>query len=93
GLRKRGAGRALTTASDEYRGIETGARRRWGRLPETPESVEPWAASVAQHEADRDPRAADTRERADNARQEQQRLAARQAQERTSLRRRLLGDR
>ncbi|MBN9141183.1 MAG: AAA family ATPase [Micrococcales bacterium] len=93
GLRKRGAGRALTTASDEYRGIETGARRRWGRLPETPESVEPWAASVAQHEADRDPRAAETRERADNARQEQQRLAARQAQERTSLRRRLLGDR
>ncbi len=93
GLRKRSASRALTTASDEYRGIETGGRRRWGRLPETPESVEPWAASVAQQEADSDSRVTETRERADDARQEQQRLTARQAQERGNLRRRLLGDR
>ncbi|MFT3862142.1 MobF family relaxase [Micropruina sp.] len=93
GLRKRSAARALTTATDEHHSIETAGRRRWGRLPETPESVEPWAASVAGHEADSDPRVAETREHADAARQERRRLTARQAQERRNLRRRFLGDR
>ncbi|MFT3968698.1 MAG: AAA family ATPase [Micropruina sp.] len=93
GLRKRSAARALTTATDEHHSIETAGRRRWGRLPETPESVEPWAASVAGHEADSDPHVAETREHADAARQERRRLTARQAQERRNLRRRFLGDR
>jgi hypothetical protein len=93
GLRKRSAARALTVASDEHGRIEMSGRRRWGRLPETAAGVEPWAASVAQQEADTDPRVTETQERANEARQEQQQLIAGQARERTDLRRQAFGDR
>ena len=86
GLRKRSTARTLTAATDEHRTAETTARRRWGSLPQTPGGVEPWAATVAQREADADPRITETRNRADEARQEQHRLTGRQMRERTDLR-------
>ncbi|MGB2948203.1 MAG: AAA family ATPase, partial [Rhodococcus sp. (in: high G+C Gram-positive bacteria)] len=46
GLRKRSTAHTLTAASDEHRTSETTARRRWGSLPQTPDGVEPWAATV-----------------------------------------------
>ncbi|TAM70742.1 MAG: TrwC relaxase [Microbacteriaceae bacterium] len=93
GLRKRRAARALTAASNEHGRIEMAGRRRWGRLPEAAAGIEPWAASVAQLEADTDPRVTRTQEQANEARQEQQQLTARQARERTDLRRQVFGDR
>ncbi len=93
GLSKRRAGRRLSEATDEHRTIETAGLSRWGRLPETPAGVEAWAASVARREADADPRVIETQEQAEQARYEQQQLAARQAQERQNLGRQLLGER
>ena len=93
GLRKRSAARTLTAASDEHRTAEATARRRWGSLPQTPDGVEPWAATVAQREADADPRVTETRDRADVARQEQQHLTGRQMQEHSALRRQVFGNR
>lgn len=72
GLRKRSAERTLTAASDQLRTAETTARRRWGSLPQTPAGIEPWATTVAQREADVDPRVTETREQADQVRQAQQ---------------------
>ncbi|MCC4250194.1 MULTISPECIES: MobF family relaxase [Microbacterium] len=93
GFSKRRAGRRLSEATDEHRTIETAGLSRWGRLPETPGGVEAWAASVARREADADPRVIETQEQAEQARYEQQQLAARQAQERQNLGRQLLGER
>ncbi|MBK5249746.1 MAG: AAA family ATPase, partial [Actinomycetales bacterium] len=93
GLRKRSAARALTTASDEHRAAEATARWRWGSLPQIPDSIEPWATAVAQQEADADPRVRETREQADQTRQEQRRLTSRQMQERGELRRQVFGNR
>src|SRR5690606_4463306 len=93
GISKRRAGRRLSEATDEHRTIETAGRSRWGRLPETPAGGEAWAASVARREAGADPRVRETPQPAEQARHEQQQLAARQAQERRNLRRQRLGDR
>ena len=93
GLRKRNAARALSAAVDEHRSVETAARRRWSTLPETTAALAPWAASVAEQEADADPRVTEMRERADGTRQGQQRLTARQSRERADLRRHVFGDR
>jgi hypothetical protein len=92
GLRKRRTAHAVTAASDEHRTIETAGRRRWGGLPETLAGVEPWATSVAQQQADADPRVTEARKRADDARQAHQRLTTRQAQERADLRHRVFGN-
>jgi hypothetical protein len=91
GLRKRGTARALSAAVDDHRSIETAARRRWGTLPETTTALAPWAASVAQQEADADPRVTETRNRLNEARQENQHLDARQMHERADLRRQVAG--
>jgi thymidine kinase len=91
-LRKRATDRAATQATGEHRAIETAGRRRWGRLPETLAGVESWAASVGEEEADADPRVAQTRQRANHARQEQQLINARQSRERADLHRQLFGD-
>lgn len=93
GLRKRNTARALSAAVDEHRSIETAARRRWGTLPETTAALASWAASVAQQEADADPRVTEVRQRVDDTRQDQQHLTARQSRERADLRRQVLGDR
>ncbi|WP_307812339.1 MobF family relaxase [Lacisediminihabitans changchengi] len=93
GLGKRRAVRAVTAAVDEHRTIERAGRARWSTLPETAAGVEPWAASVAQREADADPRVIAAQERAHEARQKQQQLIARQIQERANLRRQVFGDR
>lgn len=92
GLQKRSATRTLTTASDEHRAAETTTQRRWGSLPQTPAGIELWATAVAHREADTDPRVTETREQADEARQEQQRLTTRQMRERTDLHRQLFGN-
>ena len=92
GLRQRSASRTLTAASDEHRTAETTTRRRWGSLPQTPAGIEPWATTVAQHEADTDPRVTQTRQQVDEARQDQQHLAGRQMRERTDLRRQVFGN-
>lgn len=93
GLRKRSAARTLTAAFDEHRTAETTTRRRWGSLPQTPDGINPWAATAAQREADADPHVTETREQADEARQEQQHLTCRQMRERANLRRQVLGNR
>ena len=93
GLRKRSTARTLTAATDEHRTAEKTARRRWGTLPQTPDGIEPWAATVAQREADADPRITETRNRADEARHEQHRLTGRQMRERADLRRQMFGNR
>lgn len=92
-IRKREAARALNTAVDEHRTIETAARRRWGRLPETTAGIESWAASVTQQEASSDVRVAEAREHADEVRQTQQRLNNRQMRARDALLRQVFGDR
>lgn len=91
-LRKRASNRAATQATGEHRAIETAGRRRWGRLPETLAGVEPWAASVAEQDADADPRVTQTGERANDTRQEQQLINARQSRERADLHRQLFGN-
>ena len=93
GLRRRGAARTLTAAIGEHRTAETAARRRWGTLPETSAAVASWAASVAEQEAADDPRVIEARQRANDARHDEQQLTARQSRERVGLRRQLLGDR
>ena len=93
GLRSRSTTRALSAATDEHRTIEMAARRRWDSLPQTTSGVEPWAASVAEQGTDADPRVTEMRERAADARHEQQRLTARHAQERDDLRRHMVEDR
>lgn len=92
GLRQRSAARTLATASDEHHTAETTTRRRWGSLPQTPGSIEPWATAVAQREADTDPHVIETREQADQARQKQQHLTRSHMQEHTDLRHQLLGN-
>ena len=83
-------------AAHETRGTVPSRRlpqRRRGSLPQTPDSIEPWAATVAHQKADVDPSVIETREQADKARHEQQRLAIRQLRERADLRRQLPGNR
>lgn len=92
GLGKRSAARTLTAASDEHHTAETITWQRWGSLPQTPGGIEAWATAVAQREADADRDVTETRERADQARQEQQQLAGRQTQERAALRRQVFGN-
>ncbi|MFC4241826.1 MobF family relaxase [Gryllotalpicola reticulitermitis] len=92
GLRKRAAARALSAATAEQHTIETAARQRWDRLPETPAGVPAWAALVAETEAGTDPRVTEGQGRADDALQDERRLAARHASERAELRGRLDGE-
>ncbi len=92
GLRKRATARALTSASDEHDAVETTVRRRWGSLPVTGTGVQLWADAVAHQQADHDPRVVHARDRLDEARQEAQRTAARQVNERADLRRHVAGD-
>jgi len=92
GLRKPSAARTLTAAAEEHHTAETATRQRWDSLPQTPAGIEPWAAAVAQREADADPRAIQSRRQADQARQAQQHLAHRQMQDHTDLRRQLFGN-
>jgi len=93
GLNRRRTTLALSAAAEEHRTIEVAGRARWQTLPETTAGVEPWAVSVAQREADTDARVTAVQKRADEARREQQRLVARQMQERADLRRQVFGDR
>jgi thymidine kinase len=93
GLRKRGAARELTAVDEERRTIETAALRRWGSTPQTPEGNEPWAVTVAQQAANADSNVARMQECVDEARRSQQRLTARQSQERADLRRQVFGER
>lgn len=92
-LGKRRFARAVAAANLEHDMVEAAGRARWRSLPETPAGVEAWATSVARREADTDPRVTMARERAAEARQDQQRLVARQMQERADLRRQVFGDR
>ncbi|MFT4215163.1 MAG: hypothetical protein QM622_10365, partial [Microbacterium sp.] len=93
GFRKRSAARALSAATGERETIETAARQRWGSIPATATSVEGWAATVAGREADAHPRVIEQRERVTGAKQEQQELAARHAQENRALITQAFGDR
>jgi hypothetical protein len=93
GLRKSTASRVLHAAIDEHRTIETAARDRWGQLPETLARVERWAATIAARLADANPRVAEARKRADDARQERRRLSTRRMNDRGALVREVLGDR
>ncbi len=92
-LGRRRAARAVAVANEEHGEVEAAGRARWHSLPETTAGVEAWATSVAHREADADPRVTTARERAAGARQDQQRLVARQMQERANLRRQVFGDR
>lgn len=92
-LGKRRTARAVAAANEEHDTVEAAGRARWHSLPETTAGVEAWATSVARREADTDPRVTMAQERAAEARQDQQRLVARQMQERADLRRQVFGDR
>ena len=92
-LGRRRAARAVAVANEEHGEVEAAGRARWHSLPEATAGVEAWATSVAHREADADPRVTTARERAAGARQDQQRLVARQMQERANLRRQVFGDR
>ncbi len=91
GLRKRGTARTFDTVSGEQNTIETAGRRRWGRLPETPSAIEPWAASVAQPLVNSDPRVSEARELVGSTLKEQQQIAARHSREHAVLVRKLFG--
>jgi hypothetical protein len=93
GLHRRTAARALTTAVDEHRTVETAARRRWGTLPQAPEGIVPWATTVAHREADAHPRVVEARVEAYEVSEERQRLRTRQLHERARLQRRVFGGR
>ncbi len=92
-LGRRRAARAVAAANEEHGAVEAAGRARWHSLPETAAGVEAWATSVAHHEVDADPRVTTAQERAVGARQDQQRLVARQMQERADVRRQVFGDR
>ncbi|WP_454149383.1 MobF family relaxase [Microbacterium lacticum] len=92
-LSKRRMARAVATASEEHSAVEAAGRARWRTLPETAAGVETWAVSVAQREADTDPRVTEAQERAGGARHQQHQLVVRQMQERADLRRQVFGDR
>ncbi|WP_454151035.1 MobF family relaxase [Microbacterium lacticum] len=92
-LGRRRAARAVAAANEEHGAVEAAGRARWHSLPETAAGVEAWATSVAHREADADPRVTTAQERAVGARQDQQRLVARQMQERADVRRQVFGDR
>ncbi len=92
GLRRRSAARTLATATDEHGEIGAAVRRRWGSLPQTLQGAQRWADTVAEQQADLDPRVTEARDGLDEARQDRQRLAARQASERADLRREVTGD-
>ena len=92
-LSRRRTARAVAAANEEHGAVEAAGRARWHSLPETMAGVEAWATPVAHREADADPRVTTAQERAAEARQDQQRLIARQMQERANLRRQVFGDR
>lgn len=92
-FRKRSAARTLSAATGQCETVETAARQRWGSIPATAASVEGWAATVAGREADAHPRVVEQREHVAGAKQEQQELAARHAQENRALITQAFGDR
>ncbi|WP_292718873.1 MobF family relaxase [Microbacterium sp. 13-71-7] len=92
GLRQRTAARRLRDVTAEHRGVETAALQRWGRLPESPAAIEPWALEAAQAATDTVRRVVEALDEVEAVRMAQQRLGARQAQERADLRRQLLGN-
>jgi hypothetical protein len=93
GLRKRPAARVLNAASDEREAVETATRQRWGSVPATAAGVEAWAETVTAREAGSHPRVVEQRERMEEAKEGQRELAARHAQERRVLVRKMFGDR
>lgn len=89
-LRKRTASRAATEAAEEHRAAEEAVRRRWDGLPTGTGGVEPWAETVARKQADADPRAAETRQEAQQAHREQGRMVERHLRESIALSQRSL---
>ncbi len=90
-LHRRAAARTVAQATVAHCEAEAATLNRWTRLPQTSTGIPAWAESVAQQAADADPRVTEMRDRADDARDEQQQLIARHARERAELRRHLLG--
>ncbi|WP_159498854.1 hypothetical protein [Microbacterium sp. 18062] len=93
GLRKRAATRAADAAHTKRENTETTTRQRWGSIPHSTTGIDSWAESVAQPEAETNPRVIDAMAQADSAREVQRQLTKRHLDEQTTLIRRVFGDR
>lgn len=90
-FRRRSAARIHDEAIHAHERLQTDVQQRWGTLPQTPESLDTWAHTVAEKQAAQHPAVIEAEREAHDARAAGGQLARRQFAESQQLRARIYG--